>query len=189
MNELSLYLLDIMQNSIKAHAKIVDLTITTDRDNNKLIIEINDDGIGMSEETLSKVLSPFYTTRTTRKVGLGLPLFSELAYMCDGSFDIKSKENVGTFLKATFTLNHIDLPPFGNWVDTFYLLVINDENVDIVYRHKVIENGKEKEFVFDTTEIKLVLDGVSIKDFSLVQWMKDYIRSGLNEINAIDNLI
>lgn len=188
MNELSLYLLDIMQNSIKAKATLVNLDIITDKDNDLLSIEISDNGCGMSEEVLSKVLSPFYTTRTTRKVGLGLPLFKELAELCEGSFSIDSKEGIGTSLKATFRLTNIDLPPFGNWVATFYILVINDEGVDIKYTHKVIENKEIKEFVFDTVEIKNVLDGVSIKEFSLMQWMKEYIRDGLKEINAIDNL-
>lgn len=185
MNELSLYLLDIMQNSIKAKATLINLDIIKDIDEDKLTIKIVDNGCGMSEEVLSKVLSPFYTTRTTRKVGLGLPLFKELAELCEGSFNIESKEGVGTTLTATFRLNNIDLPPFGNWVDTFYILVINDEDVDIKYTHKVIKNNETKEFVFDTIEIKNILDGMSIKDFSLMQWAKDYIKNGLEEIDAI----
>ena len=185
MNELSLYLLDIMQNSIKAKATLINLDIIKDIDDDKLTIKIVDNGCGMSEEVLSKVLSPFYTTRTTRKVGLGLPLFKELAELCEGSFKIESKVGVGTTLTATFRLNNIDLPPFGNWVDTFYILVINDEDVDIKYTHKVIKNMETKEFVFDTIEIKNILDGISIKDFSLMQWAKDYIKNGLEEIDAI----
>jgi len=185
MNELSLYLLDIMQNSIKAKATLINLDIIKDIDEDKLTIKIVDNGCGMSEEVLSKVLSPFYTTRTTRKVGLGLPLFKELAELCEGSFKIESKEGVGTTLTATFRLNNIDLPPFGNWVDTFYILVINDEDVDIKYNHKVIKDNETKEFVFDTIEIKNILDGMSIKDFSLMQWAKDYIKNGLEEIDAI----
>ena len=185
MNELSLYLLDIMQNSIKAKATLINLDIIKDIDEDKLTIKIVDNGCGMSEEVLSKVLSPFYTTRTTRKVGLGLPLFKELAELCEGSFKIESKEGVGTTLTATLRLNNIDLPPLGNWVDTFYILVINDENVDIKYNHKVIKDNEAKEFVFDTIEIKNILDGMSIKDFSLMQWAKDYIKNGLEEIDAI----
>lgn len=185
MNELSLYLLDIMQNSIKAKATLINLDIIKDIDEDKLTIKIVDNGCGMSEEVLSKVLSPFYTTRTTRKVGLGLPLFKELAELCEGSFKIESKVGVGTTLTATFRLNNIDLPPFGNWVDTFYILVINDEDVDIKYTHRVIKNNETKEFVFDTIEIKNILDGMSIKDFSLMQWAKDYIKNGLEEIDAI----
>ena len=188
MNELSLYLLDIMQNSIKAKSSLVNLNIITDKDNDLLTINIVDNGCGMSEEVLKKALSPFYTTRTTRKVGLGLPLFKELAELCEGSFKIESKVGEGTNLTATFRLSNIDLPPFGNWVDTFYLLVINDEDVDIKYIHKVIKNKETKEFVFDTVEIKNILDGMSIKDFSLMQWAKDYIKDGLKEIDAIDNL-
>ena len=185
MNELSLYLLDIMQNSIKAKATLINLDIIKNIDDDKLTIKIVDNGCGMSEEVLSKVLSPFYTTRTTRKVGLGLPLFKELAELCEGSFKIESKEGVGTTLTATFRLNNIDLPPLGNWVDTFYILVINDEDVDIKYNHKVIKDNETKEFVFDTIEIKNILDGMSIKDFSLMQWAKDYIKNGLEEIDAI----
>ena len=179
MNELSLYILDIVQNSLKADSKNVELIINEDNIKDLLEIDVIDDGRGMSEEILEKATNPFYTSRTTRKVGLGLPLLKELCELCEGSLTLESKPTVGTKLKATFKLSSVDLPPFGNLIDTFYLIIVNNENVDVVIRYR----KNDKEFFFDTKEIKEVLDGMSIQDPLLVDWIKEYLTNGLNEIN------
>ncbi len=179
MNELSLYILDITQNSLKANAKNIDLIINEDKVSDLLTITLIDDGKGMSKEVLEKVTSPFFTTRTTRHVGLGLPLFKELCELCEGGLKIESEVDKGTSLCATFKLSSIDLPPFGNLIDTLYLLIINEENADIKYKH--IKNNKT--FEFDTKEIKEILDGVSIKDPMLMSWFKDFVQEGLNELD------
>lgn len=171
MNELSLYILDIVQNSFKANSKNVCLIINEDKETNLLSIEVDDDGVGMSEETIKKALSPFYTTRTTRKVGLGLPLFKELCELCEGSLNITSVVGEGTKLLATFKLDSIDLPPMGDLKDTLYLLIINKDDVDIKFTH--LKNNKE--YSFDTIEIKKILDGVSISDPLIMSWFKDMI--------------
>lgn len=178
MNELSLYVLDIVQNSLAAKSKNIYLNITDSKINNLLTIEVIDDGIGMSKETLDKVLSPFYTSRKTRKVGLGLPLFKELCEMCSGSFTISSEEGKGTTLKGTFVLNNIDLPPFGDLVGTLYILVINEENIDIYFKYQTDKDS----FSFNTKEIKNILDGVSLKDPMVLTWLKEYISEGLQKI-------
>ena len=110
MNELSLYLLDITQNSIKAQAKVVQIKIEENLYKNLLSIDIIDDGCGMSKDVVSRVSDPFYTTRTTRKVGLGIPLLKELCELCCGTFSIESEVNKGTTLKCTFVYDNIDLP-------------------------------------------------------------------------------
>ena len=184
MNELSLYILDIVQNSLKADSKNVELIIDINESKDSLQIKVNDDGKGMSEEILNKALTPFYTTRTTRRVGLGLPLLKELCELCEGKLDIESKINIGTKLNAQFKYSSIDLPPFGNLVDTLYLLIINEDDVDIKFKY--IKNGKE--FIFDTKQIKEILDGVSIKDPLLVDWIKTYLNDGINEINNLGGI-
>lgn len=178
MNELSLYILDIAQNSVKAKSKNITINIEENIKENFLKIEVIDDGCGMSKETLEKVESPFYTSRTTRKVGLGIPLFKEMCETCLGSFHIESEQNVGTKLVGTFEYNNIDRPPLGDMVETIYLLSINDEGIDIIYNHLY----NKKQFTFNTKEIKAILDGVSLKEIDVMLWIKDYIKQGLQSI-------
>ncbi len=179
MNELSLYILDICENSIHADSKNLYLTIEENIKDNLLIITIEDDGRGMSKEVLEKVANPFYTTRTTRKVGLGIPLFKELCELCEGSFEISSTVGVGTKDVAKFKLDSIDLPPLGNIEDTLYCLACNDKNVELTFKY--IKG--DKEFSFSTLEIKEVLDGIPFSEPSIMQWFKDMVKDGINEIN------
>ncbi len=183
MNELSLYILDITQNSITANSKNVHLTIEKSYKKNKLTIDILDDGKGMDEEMVKKVVDPFFTTRTTRKVGLGIPLFKELCELCEGGLDIESKVGVGTHLVATFKLDSIDLPPLGALVDTLYILITNPQNVEIYYR-EVIEkiDGTSKEFSFNTVEIKEALDGMSLSEPFVQGWFKDFVNDNEKEL-------
>jgi len=178
MNELSLYILDICENSIHADSKNLYLTIEEDVKNNLLVITIEDDGRGMSKEVLEKVTNPFYTTRTTRKVGLGIPLFKELCELCEGSFEITSTEGVGTKDVAKFKLDSIDLPPLGKLDETLYCLADNDQGVELTFQYK----KGDKEFAFSTKEIKEVLDGIPLSEPSIVMWFKQMVQDGLNEI-------
>ena len=179
MNELSLYILDICENSIHADSKNLYLTIEENIKDNLLIITIEDDGRGMSKEVLEKVANPFYTTRTTRKVGLGIPLFKELCELCEGSFEISSTVGVGTKDVAKFKLDSIDLPPLGNIEDTLYCLACNDKNVELTFKY--IKG--DKEFSFSTLEIKEVLDGIPFSEPSIMQWFKDMVKDGINGLN------
>lgn len=183
MNELSLYILDITQNSITADSKNVHLTIEKSKRKNLLTIDIVDDGKGMSEEVVKKVTDPFFTTRTTRKVGLGIPLFKELCELCEGGLKIESTVGVGTHLVATFKLDSIDLPPIGSLVDTLYVLITNPENVEIYYK-EVNEDvsGEAKEFSFNTVEIKEALDGMSLTEPFVMTWFKEFVIDGQNNI-------
>lgn len=180
MNELSLYILDIAQNSLAAKSKNVYITITESKKNNLLTFNIVDDGCGMSKETLERVTSPFYTSRTTRKVGLGLPLFKELCEQCFGTFTITSEEGKGTNLTGTFVLDNIDLPPIGDIEGSLYILAINEQNIDIYFKYQT----DEEDFSFSTKEIKEILDGVSLNDPLVLTWLKDYIKDGLNRIKT-----
>jgi len=135
MEDLSLHILDLVQNSISAMAHLVEITIVEDSEKDWLTIIIKDDGIGMEEHVVDRVTDPFYTTRKTRKVGLGLPLFKATAEGCGGIFNIISTPGVGTCIEAGFVLSHIDRPPFGNLADTMITIILCNPEIDLVYSH------------------------------------------------------
>lgn len=178
MNELSLHILDIAQNSLRANSNIIEIVVEKDDEFNKLVVQIIDNGCGMSDVELNAVKDPFYTSRESREIGLGIPLLSLSCQQADGHLDITSKENVGTTVTAIFKLNSVNRPPLGDIVDTIYLLTINDNNADIIYKH--IENGES--FIFDTRKIKEILDGLSIKDYTVMKWLKSYLSEGIENI-------
>jgi len=175
MKELSMHILDIMQNSIHADSTLVEVEIREEIKKNILKICVKDDGRGMDAETLSKVTNPFYTSRTTRKVGLGIPMIKSAAENCDGEFEMKSEIGKGTILEASFRYDHIDRAPLGNIVDSIVTAVISDIKIDFIYRHWI----DEKEFVFDTREIKKILGEVPLNNVDVICWMRDYLKEGL----------
>lgn len=181
MRELSLHILDIAQNSIKAEAECLRIVVIEDLASDKLTIKIKDDGTGMDSETVSKVIDPFYTTRTTRKVGLGIPLFKTSAEQCDGYFEIKSNLGAGTEIIAVFKHSHIDRVPLGNMPDTIVTIINGCDNMDLVYTHTF--NGLT--FTLNTKEIKKLLDGVPISNLDVISWLREYITEGLGEIMGI----
>jgi hypothetical protein len=178
MKELSLHILDIAQNSIKAEANLIEIEIDENINNNLLSISIKDNGNGMDEEILKKVIDPFFTTRTVRNVGLGIPLLKNAAERCDGSFEISSRIGYGTEVKAVFVYNHIDRAPLGKMGDTMMVLLNNSEKFEIYYKH--IYNSNE--FVFDTKEIRTLLDDVNITSPDILLWIKDYIKENIDEL-------
>ncbi len=178
MKELSLHILDIAKNSTKAEASLVTIEIDENEVKNLLTIIIEDNGCGMSEEFLKTVKNPFSTTRTTRKVGLGIPLLQLAAMQCGGGLDIKSKLGSGTVVTVTFILNHIDRAPIGDMAGTIVTLVSGSPDIDFVYRHK--KNGGE--FLMDTRNIREILDGVPLDTPDVMAWLYAYINEGLNEL-------
>ena len=178
MKELSMHILDIAQNSVHADSKLVEIEICENIEKNIFEIRIKDDGKGMDEETLKKVTDPFYTSRTTRKVGLGIPMLKSAAENCDGYFSMKSEVGKGTELTATFRYDHIDRAPLGNIVDTVVTVVISDINMDFIYRHNV----DDRCFELDTREIKEVLGDVPLNNIDVICWIKDHVKEGLEKI-------
>lgn len=179
MQELSLHILDIARNSIIINAKNIMISIVEDIENDNLVIIIKDDGKGMDKETLKNVVDPFYTTRTTRSVGLGIPLFKANAESCDGRFEIKSELGVGTEIIAEFKYSHIDRVPIGNIADTIVTILNGCDKFDLVYKHKI----NDKEFILDTKEVKMRLGDIEITNLDVIIWLKSYIQEGLEEIN------
>jgi hypothetical protein len=177
MNELSLHILDICENSIKANAKNVTLIIEENTSSNTFIIKIIDDGEGMNEETLKKVTDPFYTTRTTRKVGLGISLFKMAAELTGGFLNIDSQLGKGTTVEVLFHNNHIDRAPLGDISDTIITL-ISRGNFDLNYTHKI----DEESFNFNTKDIKEFLGQDNLDDPSIILWIRNHIKENIIEI-------
>lgn len=176
MNELSLYILDLTQNAISAGARCIEITIVINQEEDRVLITIKDDGCGMDAQFLERVVSPFTTTRTTRKVGLGIPMIKEQCEACDGEFRIESEVGKGTALYMSFRKSHIDLPPMGNLADTMVTLVNGSpEKPDFILKYT---NGGE-EFVFDTAQIRQILDGVPLDTPEVLEWMRQYLVEGI----------
>lgn len=171
MRDLSMHVLDIAQNSIKAGAQVVKITFDVDKDA-WLTITLEDDGCGMSQSFLEKVTDPFTTTRTTRKIGLGIPMFKQSAEMCGGAFSIQSQEGVGTTITATFCLTHIDCLPMGAMCDTLYTLVIlNPDKPEFVFE----ATSQALSAFFDTRVVREAVQGIALNEPAVAGWMKESI--------------
>ncbi|MBQ7960803.1 MAG: sensor histidine kinase [Clostridia bacterium] len=179
MREISLHILDIVQNSVVAGAARIEVFVDEDIAADKLTVKITDDGCGMTKEFLERVVDPFTTKRTTRKVGLGIPLFKNAAESTDGTFDIQSEVGKGTCVTAVFGYSHIDRQPLGDMADTMLGLFTSYEQIDFVYRHKV----DDKEFEVVTADLKTVLDGVSLKTPEVYLWLSEFLKEGESELN------
>lgn len=183
MKELSLNILDITENSTKANASLVEIRISETAD--RLTITITDNGTGMKEETLLSVSNPFYTTRTTRKVGMGIPLFRFAAEQTGGTLAIESKHiddhprSHGTVIKATFNKKHIDFTPLGDVISTVTTLIQGHPNVDFMFEHTK-ENARVS---LDTRELRKVLDGVPLDTFEVIIWIRDNLAEQYEEFN------
>ena len=174
MRELSLHILDIVQNSIAAGAGTVTIQVQEDSGEDWISLSVADDGRGMDEETIARVTDPFYTTRTTRKVGLGIPLLKTGATSCEGDFSIESRLGEGTTIRASYRRSHIDRPPLGDMVSTMLTILLGDESVDYVYSHEV--DGVA--FSFASKEMKELLDGLSFQNPDVYAWLKEFLVEG-----------
>jgi len=172
LRELSLHILDIAENGLDAGATFIGIFISEAREEDLLSIAIEDNGRGISSKRLEKVLDPFFTTRQTRRVGLGLSLFRETSRRCGGSFTLTSREGRGTQVKATFGLSHIDLPPMGDIAGCISTILMGHPRVDLLYDHEV--DGES--FRFDTREIKEGLEEVPINNPRVLMHLIEMIR-------------
>ncbi len=180
MRELSLNVLDIAQNSIVAGATLIELLVKEDSANDQLTLVIADNGRGMTPEQLAQVRDPFYTTRTTRKVGMGVPLFRMAAEMAGGQLVLSSTLGEGTTVTATFGLTHIDRMPLGDMAGTVSTLIRLNPYLDFVYRHEV--DGQF--FELDTRELREVLDGVPLSEPDVMEWIDGNMAEGLLPLNS-----
>ncbi|HAI87903.1 MAG TPA: ATP-binding protein [Firmicutes bacterium] len=174
MRELSMHILDIAQNSIAAGAKVVRIDVVEDAAADTMTITVADDGSGMDSGAAQRIRDPFVTSRTTRQVGLGIPLFAAAAERCGGGLAIASAPGSGTTVRAVFGLSHIDRAPLGDMAGTLMALSVCNPDVDFVYNR---ERGDES-FRFDTREIRAELDGVPLSDPEVAAFIRDYIEQG-----------
>lgn len=180
MKELSLNILDLTQNSITAGASLIEITVQEDTAQDTLVITLVDNGKGMTPQQVAAVSDPFYTTRTTRKVGLGIPLFKMAAEMAGGSCTISSTPGVGTTISADFVLSHIDRVPIGDMEGVVHDLVYMNPQLDFVYTRSKGQNS----FVFDTRELREVLGDVAFNEPEVSVWITEYLTqlsTALNE--------
>jgi signal transduction histidine kinase len=178
MRELSLHLVDIIQNSLDAGASIVEVEINEDSSDDILELIVRDNGSGMSEEVVKKVKDPFYTSRKTRKVGLGLSLLEAACIRCDGNLTVKSSVGSGTEVKAVLKYSHIDRAPLGRIEDTIITVLLHNTS-DIVYTHRINNNS----FVFDSREIKQIV-GDDITKPEVLQWIREYISENIEQMGG-----
>lgn len=171
MTEISLNILDVAENSTRANAKVVQITVEVNERNDLLTVVIEDDGCGMSEEQLEAVQDPFFTTRSTRKVGLGVPFFKEAALDAGGTFDIRSSLGVGTVVTATFQIGNIDRMPLGDITGVIHQLVVYHPESDFVYKYVF----NDKSFEMDTREFREVLGDIPFDSKEVSDYIRDYL--------------
>lgn len=183
MKELSLNILDIAENSVKAGATLTEITV--EECGNKLTLTFRDDGCGMSKETVESVINPFYTTRTTRKVGLGIPLLKLAAEQTGGGIEISSVlddgtgNEHGTVLVAHFFKDHIDCTPLGDVTSSIVTLIQGHPDTDFLFIHRT-EGGEVR---LDTRELREALEGVPLNTYDVLKWIEGYLEEQYEELN------
>ena len=178
MRELSLNVMDVAQNSVRAEATVVRITVTESDKDDRLTIEIADNGCGMTQEQVQQVIDPFFTTRTTRKVGLGVPLFKLSAEQTGGSFDITSEVGRGTQTRARYVKSHVDMTPLGDINSTVSILIRCNPEIDFVFTHSTDKGA----FTLDTRELREVLEGVSLDTPDVVEWIEQFLEEQTENI-------
>ena len=179
MEELSLHILDLVQNSIGAGAGCIGIVIEEDLALDRFLLEIYDDGSGMSREFVAHALNPFTTTRTTRRVGLGLSLLEMAARQCNGGVEIDSEPGKGTRVRALFKHSHWDRAPLGNIKATLIAIISANPQLRLVYRHQV----NDRSFSLDTSEVKTILgEDIPLNNMAVLGWFEDYLGQGLTEL-------
>ena len=177
MKDLSLHIIDILQNSTRAKATKIELDVEKNAATDQLVLRFKDNGCGMDETMVKKVTEPFFTTRTTRKVGLGLPLLKQNAELTGGTFNITSEVGKGTEVTATFGLTHIDRKPMGDLAGAVVLTLSSYPDVRFIFHYK----DDATDFVLDTDEVNEALDGMSIQSPEIVQYLKEMIEENIGK--------
>ncbi len=180
MTEISLNVLDVANNSIRAGADLIEISVQVHRELDILKIKIADDGCGMTAEQLQSVEDPFFTTRTTRKIGLGVPFFKMAALSTGGSFDIVSTVGKGTDVTAVFQLSHIDRMPLGDMNSTIHTLITLNTQIDFVYTYEFDGN----QFILDTREFREILNDVPLNSPEVSSYIKAYLEENQRETDG-----
>jgi hypothetical protein len=179
MREIVLHLLDLAENSVSAGAHAITISICEDLLADRLTARIEDDGRGMDEETLRKVIDPFFTSRTTRKVGLGIPLLKEAAEACNGQMEIHSKPGAGTQVQVSFQHSHIDRMPLGNLPTVFLELTVAHPEVHWTFRYTARRNECQATYEFNDEPVKEILAEVPLTHPDVIAYLRETLEEGL----------
>lgn len=175
MEDLSLHILDIVENSVAAQASHIEIRLSEDTKKDFLSLEVIDNGIGMDEELQKKALDPFFTTKKVRRFGLGLSLLSESAKAANGHLSIKSEKGKGTRIRADFKHSHIDRKPLGDISQTISTLVIGNPGINIIYLHK--KDGHE--YILDTRKIRARLKDIPVNSLEGIRMIKKDLKKDI----------
>jgi anti-sigma regulatory factor (Ser/Thr protein kinase) len=178
--ELALHVLDIAENSSRAGASLIEITIEEDLARDVFSLQIRDNGHGMDEMAMEKALDPFYTTKKVRRIGLGLPMLKQATQAAEGGFSLESEPGRGTTVRAWFRHSHIDRQPLGDIAGVVAMLILGNPDIDMVYTHR--RNGNE--YVLDTREIREGLGEVPLNTMEVLNLIRDNIREGLDELSG-----
>jgi anti-sigma regulatory factor (Ser/Thr protein kinase) len=180
LKDLSLHILDIVENAVSAKAKRIDILVIEEPKEDRFVIEIKDNGIGMDEGASQKAVDPFFTTRTSRRVGLGLSLLAQAAEEAGGTLRIESELEKGTKVTATFQYHHIDRKPLGNMVETMMTLLLGNPELDISYTHKK-EGGS---YTLSSQWLKEQFQDRSLTNPEVIQRVRKHLQEGLAQIGV-----
>lgn len=178
MRELALHLLDIAENSIAAGATMIEISVEEDLQNDRLRMAVQDNGRGMDEQMLAQVVDPFVTSRTTRKVGLGIPLLKAAAEACNGHLVISSTPGQGTQIEVEFQRSHIDRMPLGNLAGTILNLVVCQPDIHWRFNYR----AGAQEFFFDDEPIKTELEGIPLTEPAVLTFIKKLLYEGVRDV-------
>ncbi len=184
MDELSLHILDIAENSINAGATSIDIIIEDNVPENILSITVRDNGKGMDDDILRKVEDPFFTTKG-KKVGLGVPLLKQSAIECGGDFSIESLPGRGTTIRATFRRDHIDRKRIGNLTSTIMTIIAGNPEIDLSLSYRITLTEGELDFYFNTSEIKKIIGDIPINVPPVLKFIKEYLSQELVKFERI----
>jgi anti-sigma regulatory factor (Ser/Thr protein kinase) len=183
MREIALHLLDIAENSVVAKSSQVIVEVHEDLFHDRLSACVTDNGRGMDAQTAAQVQDPFYTTRTTRHIGLGIPLLKLAAEMAEGSFRLDSQPGKGTRVKVVFRHRHIDRMPLGDLSFTFLTVLIANPEIDWTFLYRVTDNdGQSSDFLFSSAELKSELGDLSLTEPEILTFVRSMIEEGMDEI-------
>jgi anti-sigma regulatory factor (Ser/Thr protein kinase) len=187
MREISLHILDIAENSVSAGATRIQIQVHENHGSDLMDIVIKDNGKGMDAETVAQVVDPFYTSRTTRKVGLGIPLLKAAAEACDGALTIQSSPGIGTIIEVYFKFTHIDRMPLGDLASTFVALLVAYPEIDWSFDFTItryISDTPTRSFLFENKPFRKALDGCSYSEPIILSYIRDLFENGIRDVES-----
>ena len=178
--EISLNILDVAENGVRANATQIRIGVEADTESDRLKVTISDNGCGMTKEQVMRVTDPFFTTRDTRRVGLGIPFFKQAAEMSGGTFAIRSTPGEGTDVEAVFGLSHVDRMPLGDMPATMHTLITMHEEIDFLYLFRI----NDRSFRLDTREMREILGDISFQEAEVSEYIRQYLNDNTDEVTG-----